>query len=79
MDHEAFPGEEETQDGYEKSTMIGGQPGYEKWKSERKDGELSAVINKRFLMSIEGDHVDDIKARRDVVSRIDLTKRAAMK
>ena len=32
--------EKETQDGYEKSTTIAGQPGFEKWNSERKDGEL---------------------------------------
>jgi hypothetical protein len=71
--------EKETQDGYEKSTTVGGQPGYEKWNSERKDGELTAVVNKRFLMSIEGDHIDDIKTLRDVVGKIDLTKLAEMK
>lgn len=71
--------EKETQDGYEKSTTIAGQPGYEKWNSERKDGELTVVIGKRFLMSIEGDRVDDIKTLRDVVGKIDMAKLAAMK
>jgi hypothetical protein len=71
--------EKETQDGYEKSTTVGGQPGYEKWNTERKDGELTAVVNKRFLMSIEGDNVDDIKTLHEVVSKIDFAKLAAMK
>jgi hypothetical protein len=71
--------EKETQDGYEKSTMIGGQPGYEKWNTEEKSGELTAMINKRFLMSLEGRHLDDIKTLHNVVTKIDLAKLAAMK
>jgi hypothetical protein len=71
--------EKETQDGYEKSTTIGGQPGFEKWNSEQKDGELTAVVNKRFLMSIEGNHLDDIKTLHEVAAKVDLAKLAAMK
>ena len=71
--------EKETQDGYEKSTTIAGQPGYEKWNSEEKSGELTTMVGKRFLMSVEGRHLDDIKALRDVVSQIDLAKLAALK
>jgi hypothetical protein len=71
--------EKETQDGYEKSTTIAGQPGYEKWNSERKDGELTAVVSKRFLLSVEGDHLDDIKTLRDVVTKIDMARLAEMK
>jgi hypothetical protein len=53
--------------------------GYEKWNTEQKRGELTAMIDKRFLTSLEGRHLDDIKTLRDVVTKIDLAKLAAMK
>jgi hypothetical protein len=71
--------EKETQSGYEKSTKIGDQPAYEKWNSDDKSGEITTVINKRFLMTAEGRHLDDIKTLRDAVTHIDLAKLAAMK
>jgi hypothetical protein len=71
--------EKETQSGYEKSTKIGDQPAYEKWNSDDKNGEITTVINKRFLMTAEGHRLDDIKTLRDAVTHIDLAKLAAMK
>jgi hypothetical protein len=70
--------EKETQSGYEKSTKIGDQPAYEKWNSDDKAGEITTVVNKRFLMTAEGRHLDDIKTLRDVVTHIDIAKLAAM-
>jgi hypothetical protein len=71
--------EKETQDGYEKSTTVGGQPGFEKWNSEGKDGELTVVVNKRFLMELEGSNIDDIKDLQQLASKVDLQKLAALK
>ena len=71
--------EKETSSGYEKSTLVNAQPGWEKWQTERKDGELNALVNKRFLVNIEGRDVDDIKVLHDVAGRIDMVKLAAMK
>jgi hypothetical protein len=71
--------EKETQSGYEKSTKIGDQPAYEKWNTDEKSGEITTVINKRFLMSAEGRHLDDIKTLRDAVTHVDVAKLAAMK
>jgi hypothetical protein len=71
--------EKETQDGYEKSTTIAGQPAFEKWNSERKDGEITAVVGKRFLVSIDGNNIDDIKALHEVAGKVDMAKLAALK
>ena len=71
--------EKETSSGYEKSTTVGGQPGWEKWNTEGKDGEVNAFVGKRFILTVEGRNVDDIKALHDVIGRIDLAKLAAMK
>lgn len=71
--------EKETSDGYEKSTKVNGQPGWEKWNSGGKDGELNALVGKRFLIQIEGHQIDDTKPLHDLAGRIDMTKFSALK
>src|SRR5690606_36346633 len=56
----------ESTSGYEKSTTVNGQPGWEKWDSDAKSGEVNALVNKRFLISIEGDNIDEPKVLQDV-------------
>jgi hypothetical protein len=70
--------EKETDDGYEKSTTIAGQPGFEKWDSARKDGEVNLVVAKRFLVSVESNEIDDIKTIQDVASKVDFAKLASL-
>lgn len=71
--------EKETADGYEKSTKVNGEPGWEKWDSSGKDGELNALVGKRFLVQIEGRRIDDTKPLHDFAGRIDMGKLAELK
>jgi hypothetical protein len=71
--------EKETSTGYEKSTTVNGQPGWEKWNTDGKDGEVNAVVNKRFLFTVEGRNVDDIKFLHGVAGKVDMAKLAALK
>jgi hypothetical protein len=71
--------EKETSDGYEKSTTVSGQPGWEKWSDSAKDGELNALVGKRFVVQIEGDHIDDTKVLHEVAGKIDMGKLATLK
>ncbi len=71
--------EKETSSGYEKSTTVGGQPGMEKWNTEGKDGELMAFVGKRYILTVEGRNVDDIKVLHDIIGKIDLPRLAALK
>lgn len=71
--------EKETSSGYEKSTTVGGQPGWEKWNTDGKDGEVNAFVGKRFILTVEGRNVDDIKVLHDVVGKVDVARLAAMK
>ncbi|MCA1561417.1 MAG: hypothetical protein LC753_02225 [Acidobacteria bacterium] len=71
--------EKETSDGYEKSTTVNGQPGWEKWNAAGKDGELNALVGKRFLVRIEGRQIEDTKVLHDLAGRIDMGKLAALK
>ena len=70
--------EKETDDGYEKSTTVSGHPGFEKWNTTRKDGELNIVVAKRFLVSVEGDKLNDVKDLHDFAAKVDFSKLAAL-
>jgi hypothetical protein len=44
--------EKETETGYEKAIKIAGFPGLEKWNTESKDGEITLVANKRYIVEL---------------------------
>jgi hypothetical protein len=71
--------EKETQDGYEKSVKVGEHPGWEKWNTEAKDGELNAVVAKRFLLTLDGNGIESTKVLYDLAQATDLSKLASMK
>ncbi|MGE5244885.1 MAG: hypothetical protein ACM3SQ_11715 [Betaproteobacteria bacterium] len=71
--------EKETDEGYEKSVKVGEYPGWEKWNSSDKDGELNAVVNGRFIVQIQGHGIDDPKVLHDLMEKTDLKKLASLK
>lgn len=71
--------EKETDSGYEKATTIGGEPGWEKWDSESKRGEMNAIVGNRFLVQTTGNDIADTKVLRDVMAKTNFTKLAGMK
>ncbi len=71
--------EKETQHGYEKGIKIGDYPGWEKWDSEGKDGELNAIVNKRFIVQIEGRNIDNIKVLHSLMDNTNLKKLGELK
>jgi len=71
--------EKETEDGYEKSTKVGDFPGFEKWDKGSKRGELTAIVNKRFIVQVTGHGIPDQKMVQDAMASIDLKKLASLK
>ena len=71
--------EKQTENGYEKGVKIGEYPGWEKWDSEDKDGELNVIVNKRFIVQIEGRRLESMKVLHDVMDATDLKKLGEMK
>lgn len=69
----------ETDDGYEKSTTVGGNPGFETWRKDSKHGELNIFVNKRFMVTIEGRGLENTKALHDFAANVDFSKVAGMK
>jgi len=68
----------ETGDGYEKSTSVGGNPGFEKWDTSSKRGELNIFVGKRFMVTIEGRDLADTKVLHEFASKVDFGKVAAL-
>ena len=71
--------EKETAEGYEKSMKVGDNPGWEKWNKTDKSGELNAVVNKRFIVQVEGRGLEDSKPLHDLMASTDLKKLAGLK
>ncbi len=70
--------EKETESGYEKSVKIEGYPGWEKWNDRDKDGELNAIVNKRFIVQLEGNHLENASVLHAFMQSTDLKKLASL-
>jgi hypothetical protein len=71
--------EKQTEDGYEKSVNVAGQPGWERWSSGSKDGELNALAVKRFLVTVDGRNIEDTKVLHAVAEKIDMNRLGSLK
>ena len=56
--------ERESSEGYEKSTELNGMPTFEKWNEENKDNEVTVLVGKRFIVSVETDEMPEGSARK---------------
>ena len=68
----------ETETGYEKSTVLGGNKAFEKYDTRSKHGEVNVLVANRFIVEVKGRDVkmDDIK---NVVAKLDLAKLGSLK
>ena len=68
---------EETADGYERTTTVDGNLTTEKWDRTSNSGAYSTMVAKRFMIEAEGDagSIDELKA---AATRIDTGKLAAL-
>ena len=66
--------EKQSASGHEKSVSVNGHPGFERWNSRTRSGELNLVVGKRFLVTLEGDNISDMKVLHDVASSLDAGK-----
>ena len=47
--------DKETDDGYERTTTLGGNKAFEKYNNKAKNGELKVLVGNRFIVEIDGD------------------------
>jgi hypothetical protein len=57
---------------------IGGMPGAERWNAADLDGEVSVLIQKRFVIAADGTKLDALETLRRMVESIDFKKIAAL-
>ena len=63
----------ETEEGYERTTMIEGYKAFEKYNSRDQRGEISLIVGSRFIVNIEGRNISE-KDLQAAVKGIDLAK-----
>uniref|UniRef100_A0A7V2ZMA1 Lipoprotein n=1 Tax=Ignavibacterium album TaxID=591197 RepID=A0A7V2ZMA1_9BACT len=70
--------DKETEDGYEKTFVYKSNKGYERYNNNSKDGEVSVLVARRFVVEINGNNVsmNELKSTLDL---IDISKLEAMK
>ena len=66
--------EKQTETGYEKAVKVAGFPALEKWDTRSKDGELTLVANKRYIVNLEGSDLDDVKVLHSLAESMTLSK-----
>src|SRR5688572_4947146 len=67
----------ETSDGYEKAITVAGNPAVEKWNSKEKNGELNILVGNRFMVTVDGNDVADVKELHSFASAMNLGAIAA--
>jgi hypothetical protein len=68
----------ETDDGYEKTTSFNGHKAWEKYGKNAQHGDLSILVEGRFLVEVNGDNCE-MNQIKDAAGKVDLTKLASMK
>ena len=66
--------EERSDDGYKKAMTIAGAPGFEEWTKESGHGEVTIVVNNRYLVQATGHRVASIDPIRKAIEAVDLKK-----
>jgi hypothetical protein len=69
----------ESSTGFEKATMFGSNPGWLKWDNESKHAEGGLIVNRRFMVSIEANNVENAKIVEETIAKIDLGKLGGLK
>lgn len=70
--------DKETQDGYERTGEIDGHKSFERYDRSGKNGEVSLLVAKRFIVTVNGDNVEENDLKKAVKS-IDLDELAGLK
>ena len=68
--------DQETDTSFERTTEIGGHPGYESYDRESRSGDVQILVADRFLVKAEGSGLE-ADALRDLVTSVDLRELAS--
>lgn len=74
----SMEGDRETDTGYERTTMIGGYKAFEKYDKAGKYGEVSVIVENRFVLTVKGSNVEE-KVLAKAIDQLDIKKLARLK
>lgn len=60
--------------GYERPFTVGSHRGWERWDADKRRGAAGLVVAERFLLSAEGEGLDEAGLPKQLVSTVDLRK-----
>jgi hypothetical protein len=66
--------EERGDDGYKKAMTLRGSPGFEAWKKESRDGQVTIVVHNRYVVQAAGHGIASIDPLRKAIEAVDLKK-----
>jgi hypothetical protein len=69
--------DKETEDGYERTTTLGGNKALEKYDGKSKRGEVKMMVGNRFVVEIEGAGVP-MEVIKEAVGKVDLARLQAL-
>jgi hypothetical protein len=58
---------------------VSGSPAAELWDGAKNEGEITVVVDGRFVVTLEGFQLDKLETLRAMLQQIDLNKVAALK
>jgi hypothetical protein len=61
--------DQETDEGYERTTMIDGKKAIEKYNRKTREGEISVIASDRFIVSVKGSQISE-QDLRNAISKI---------
>lgn len=66
--------QQKASNGYMKGTTLGGHPAVESWNHVDRLGDISILVNRRFVIHATGTDLDRIETLRTLVEKVDLAK-----
>lgn len=70
--------EERSSDGYKRYAEFNGYPGLEEWKTRQNNGEVTVIVDKRFIVTARGTDVDSLDPVKGVLRSLGLNKLPGM-
>jgi hypothetical protein len=70
--------QERSTSGYKKSVAYSTQPALEDWNADSKHGEITIIVNKRFVVQVTGDGFDSMDGVKEIANSVDLNKLAGL-
>jgi hypothetical protein len=70
---------ETSSDGYKKYAALNGSPGFEEWRKNAREAEVTVVVGNRYVVQATGHDVDNADAVRAALQGLDLARLSSLK